>query len=324
VWRGLPDLLKADCQEAAMMRRKTLVPALALLVAGLALMPAGAPAQDNGSANTVKIGMAGSLFRDVPEVMVKALTPPFQSLMHEQTGMRGEIVVAGEALDMGRCLNDKELQLGVFQGFEFAWAQQKYPDLRPLVIAVTRHRTLYAYLIVRNDNSAAGLADLKGKTISLPRRTREHCLLFLERACKEMGAESKDLFTIVNHSNVEDALDDVVRDKVQAVVVDGVSLEAYEQLKSGCYARLKVLKKSEPFPPSVVAYRQGTLNDATLARFRTGMINANQTPRGRELMALWKLTAFERVPADYAEALAAVLKAYPAPDESAERGKAKH
>jgi ABC-type phosphate/phosphonate transport system substrate-binding protein len=288
--------------------------ALAALTAGLALPPRGAPAQDKASI-TVKIGMAGSLFRDVPPSMVQVLTPPFQNLMRDQTGLEGDIITAGDAFDLGRRINDKELQLGVFHGFEFAWAQQRYAELQPLCIAINRHRTVRAFLVVRTDNAAAGLADLKGKTLALPRRSREHCLLFIERECQSLGTLPKEHFgKIVNHSSMEDALDDILRDKVQAAVVDTVSLETYEQLKSGCYARLKVLKQSEAFPGGVVAYRRGALDEAKLTKFRDGMINANQTNRGRDLMALWKLTAFEGIPDDFQETLDAIAKAYPAPD----------
>jgi ABC-type phosphate/phosphonate transport system substrate-binding protein len=294
---------------------------LAALTIGLTLLPAAAPAQEK---KPVKIGMAASLFRDVPASMVSVLTPPFLSLMRDQTGLEGDVITAGDAFDVGRRLSDKEFQLGVFHGYEFAWAQQKYPELRPLCIAINRHRTVRALLVVRNDSTALSLADLKGKTLSMPRRSREHCLLFLERDCQALDALPKDFFgKIVNHPNIEDALDDVLRDKVQAVVVDSISLETYEQLKSGCFARLKVLKQSEAFPGGVVAYCQGALDQATLTKFRDGMINANQTSRGRDLMAMWKMTAFEGVPADFQQTLDAILKAYPAPDGTAPAGKTK-
>ncbi len=264
--------------------------------------------------------MVGSLFRDVPPALVKLLTPPFQSMMRDQTGLEGEIIPAGEALDLGKQLNDKSLQLGVFHGFEFAWVHQRYPDLKPLVIAINRHRLLKAYLVVRNDNPAASFGDLKGKVISVPRRSREHCHLFLDRELAKVPAVESEFFgKVVNHSSIEDALDDILRDKVQAVLVDGVALESYEQVKSGCFARLKVLRESEVFPPAVVVYRQGAIDDVTLGKFKDGMITANQSTRGKELMATWKLTAFESVPADFDLVLSNILKAYPAPRAVAAR-----
>src|SRR5262249_20194980 len=149
---------------------------------------------------------------------------------------------------------------------------------------------------VRNDSPAGTLEDLKGKALSVPRRTREHCLLFLDRELAARGTDVAGFFgTGGRHATGEDGLGDALRDKVQAALVDGVSLENYGQVKSGCFARLKPLTQSGPFPAGVVAYRQGTLDDATLRKFRDGMVNVNQSVRGRELMALWRLTAFERV-----------------------------
>jgi ABC-type phosphate/phosphonate transport system substrate-binding protein len=274
---------------------------------------------------TVRIGLVRSLFRDLPEPMVQMMTQPFQALMQSQTGLNGTVLPCGDACDLGRRLHEGAMDLGVFHGVEFAWAQQKYPDLRPLVIAINKHRHLTAHLVVRNDSDAAGFADLKGKVVALPRRSREHCRLFLERQCQDAGGEPPSFFAkVVAPANVEAALDDVVRGKVQAAVVDGVSLECYEHVKSGCFARLKLLKQSEVFPAAVVAYRQGAVDDATLTRFRDGMVSASQNGRGRDLMTMWKLTAFEDVPADYQQTLANIVRAYPyaAPAAAPVRGAA--
>jgi ABC-type phosphate/phosphonate transport system substrate-binding protein len=304
---------------------KRVIPGLAALAVGLAVLAARAPGQQAQSPpGAVKIGMVSSLFRDLPPSLIQVLTPPFQSLMREQTGLEGELVTVGDSQDLAKRLNDKQVQLGVFHGFEFAWAQQKHPELKPLVIAINRHRTLRAFVVVREDSTAAGLADLKGKTLSQPRRSREHCLLFLDHECRALGAEPKEFFgKVVNHNSTEDALDDVLRDVVQAALVDSVALESYQQIKSGCFARLKILKQSEVFPAAVVAYRNGVLDEATLGKFRDGMISANQSVRGRELMAMWKLTAFEKMPADFQKTLDNILKAYPAPEGPAVQSRPK-
>jgi ABC-type phosphate/phosphonate transport system substrate-binding protein len=100
---------------------------------------------------------------------------------------------------------------------------------------------------------------------------------------------------------------------VQAVLVDALALQSYEEVKSGCFARLKVLKESERFPPGVVAYRQGALDNATLNKFREGMLTANQNARGKDLMSFWKLTAFENVTADFEQMITDIVRAYPPP-----------
>ena len=46
---------------------------------------------------------------------------------------------------------------------------------------------------------------------------------------------------------------------------------------------------------------------------RAGLLKTHNIPRGRLLMMLWQIDAFEAVPADYAKRLDEVLKEYPAP-----------
>ena len=168
--------------------------------------------------------------------------------------------------------------------------------------------------MTRADAGASGFADLKGKPLALARCTREHCHLYLEHRCLECGQEPSHFFSaITTPQSVEDALDDVVDGVVQAAIVDGVSLACYERRKPARFNQLKAIQRSELFPAAVVAHRPGTLDDATLNRFREGLIQANKGALGRQFLTLWKLTAFEPVPADYEQTLAEILKAYPHP-----------
>ena len=118
---------------------------------------------------------------------------------------------------------------------------------------------------------------------------------------------------ITNPANVEDALDDVVDGVAQVCVVDGVSLDCYKRRKPGRFAKLKIMRTSEIFPAAVIAFRTAILDDAMLARFRDGLLNANRTAFGRQVMTLWKLTGFEQVPSDYDQTLSEIVKIYPAP-----------
>lgn len=289
--------------------------AAVLLAGGLTLngFAPGAAGQAEGG-DTVRIGLVQSLFRDVPAPLVQMLAFPFRSLMRAQTGLEGQLVTAPDCFDLGRQLEEGKVQLGVFHGIEFGWAREKYPKLQPLCIAINRDRQLYAYLVVREDSGARNLTDLKGQALALPKGSREHCRLFLDRQCARCGQPTAKLFgRITSQANVEGALDDVLRGKVQVAVVDGVSLECYRQVKPGCHARLKILQKSELFPAAVIACRADVLNAETVERFKTGMITANQNERGRELMTMWKLTAFEAIPDDYEQAVANITRLYPAP-----------
>jgi ABC-type phosphate/phosphonate transport system substrate-binding protein len=262
----------------------------------------------------VRIGMISSLFSDIPETTVVAMMQPFSALMEAQTGVSGRLVPCGDASNLGQQLMEDKVQLGVFHGIEFAWARLKYPELRPLVIAINQQRYLRACLIVRADSNIGDFGDLKDKVLALPQQTRDHCHLFLKQRCLECKKEPAGFFAkVTSPPNVEDALDEVVDGTVQASVVDGLSLDCFKRRKPGRFAKLKVAQSSELFPAAVVVFRPGILDDAMLARFRDGMLNANRTALGRQLMTLWKLTGFEQVPSDYEQALVEIAKAYPPP-----------
>jgi ABC-type phosphate/phosphonate transport system substrate-binding protein len=277
-----------------------------------------APAGAQRGADTVRIGVVNTLFRGAHHRLMRAMMQPFKMLVQVQTGLNSELEAAGDALHLAQLLADNKLQVGVFQGVEFAWARQEYPALRPLVIAVNQATHLRACLVVPADARVDRFADLRGKRLAMPGWTHVHCELFLRRLCRQGGAaEPPGFFSRITHAgNAEDVLDDVVDGTVPACLVEEVSFNCYTRRKPARVARLKVLKRSEVFPASVIAYRVGGLDPDTLRRFREGLLDANHMALGRELLTIWKLTAIEPVPADYHETLAAVVKRYPVPEKA--------
>ncbi len=113
--------------------------------------------------NPMMVSAARSLCKNVPERLVKVSMQPFPALMQSQTGYSCELAPPTDGLELGRRIANKEVQLGVMQGFEFAWAKQKYPELRPLVIAVNQQANRRAHLIVRADSHVTSVNDLQGK-----------------------------------------------------------------------------------------------------------------------------------------------------------------
>jgi ABC-type phosphate/phosphonate transport system substrate-binding protein len=261
----------------------------------------------------VQIGLVDSIFADVPQAITGIVSRTFTSVMKELTGLEGKAVAAGDAFTVGRELDEKKLHLGVFQGYEFAWAQQKYPNLRPLMVAVNYDRYLQAYLVVAKDSSFKSCTDLKGATLALPLKTSGHCRLFLERRCSSGCACNEFFKKISRPGHAEAALDQVCNDAAQVAIIDKVAWETYELVKPGSAAALRVLTKSEKFPTGVIAYRQGALDESTLATFRDGLLSAPKNARARQLMLLLGVTSFDLVPDDYAKLLANIRQAYPPP-----------
>jgi ABC-type phosphate/phosphonate transport system substrate-binding protein len=268
--------------------------------------------ETNQADQSIRLGIVRSLFRDIPEPLIKITLIPFQALMREQTGLNCDLASPTDAYDLGKKLANHQVELGVFQGFEFAWVREKYPDIKPLVIAVNKHRNRKAHLMVREDYPATGVAGLKGKELAIPTRSRDHCRLFVERSCRECGSSTSEFFSKVNERlNVEDALDRLVDDELQAVVVDDVALECYQSRKPGRFSQLKDLCQSEWFPDTIVAYTPGVFKKATLDRLRHGLMTADRCAIGRQLLTLWLMTEFENLPDGFDQMLADISKAYP-------------
>ncbi len=288
---------------------------LLLAAASTSLSPRSTTATEKGEPDPVRIGMVQTLFADVPTPLVNLLTPPFKSLMKDFTGLSGQPGAGGGPFDIAKELMEDKIHLGVLHGVEFAWVSQKYPDIKPLMVAVSKYHSLKAHLVVRGDCECVEFIELKGKDIGVPFRAREHLRLYVEKSCRVAGqCDPKSFFGHVKKpAHAEAALDDVLTGKSFAAVVDTLAWENYSDVKPGCYKKLKAMKESDAFPTAVVVYRQGALSDATLNKFRQGMIAANKNERGRDLMSMWKLTGFEDVPANYLQNCAAIMRAYPPP-----------
>jgi len=296
-----------------------LVPSLVLAALSLALAPNNSAAQGKPDA-PIQIGMVNTFFNGVPRELAELVVAPFGDVMKKNTALDGKLNIVDGTFNVTEQLSTGKVKLGVFHGHEFAWAKKKEPKLAPLVIVVNDHDEVAAYVVVKKDNPATKLEHLSGKTIDVPKMTKEHCLVFLEKNCTDNGQPDwKKYFAKVKESaSFYDALDDVAGGKTHAVLVDTIPLEFYKSIRKAVYDKnLRILKKSDLYPPPVIAYKEGTFDAATLKVLRDGLLNANKCPDGKVLLREWMINRFEPVPADYQKSLNAVLKEHPLPAESA-------
>ncbi len=281
----------------------------------LLVVLAGSPSRaSEDEAHQVRIGLVSSLFRDTSEALMQIIMRPFKSLLEKQTGMKGQLVSGGDAQHLGQRLKQGEVHLGIFHGVEYAWAKSRFPQLKPLLIAVNKQPFLRAHLLVRAEGAIQGIDDLKGRTIDLPTLSREHCWLFLERRCVPVGQKAEKFFARINRPrDAAYAIENVIEGTSHAAVVDDADLAAYRTQSPESFAKIRLLKQSEPFPCAVIAYQPGTLSDSLLAQFRTGMLAAKNSKQGQRMMQMCRITSFEEVPEDFDKMLDDIAKAYPPP-----------
>jgi ABC-type phosphate/phosphonate transport system substrate-binding protein len=237
-----------------------------------------------------------------------------QSFIKTETGFDNDIARQKDYQELAHKMAKGELPLGVFQGYEFAWAGEKDVKLRPLALAVDVYPFRYAYLMVGRDSTITDFAALQGKILSLPNVGQGQLRLYVDRLCENHGKPLDAFFSkITTPDNIEDALDDAVDGVVQAAVVDRGGLEAYRRRKPGRFKRLRDLMHSQAFPPPLVAYYEGVLDKETRQRFLDGLLNANQKEKGQALLTLFRLSGFVVPPSNFEQVLAETRKAHPPP-----------
>src|SRR4051812_43553049 len=98
-----------------------------LLFAGASCLAlTAAPAQQKKT-DLLRIGSSGSLTSSSSNVKEADALETLRSFIKEETGMENSIVNEKGWQAVADKLKKQQLQIGIFQGFEFAWAQEKDP-----------------------------------------------------------------------------------------------------------------------------------------------------------------------------------------------------
>jgi ABC-type phosphate/phosphonate transport system substrate-binding protein len=258
----------------------------------------------------LKIGSSGSFSAGSDKKKEEGALETLRDFIKEETMLNNTIARQKDWGELAQKLSKGELHLGVFQGYEFAWAQEKYPELKPLALAVNVHRYATVHVLVKKDKGPKDFAGLAGQPVSIPTGERT-LVMYAEHLIGGGKTVDKYFGKISEPENVEDALDDVVDGKVQAALVERAGLDAYKRRKPGRFNQLKDIAKSEPLPPTVIAYYDKLLPEDTLKTFRDGVLGASKKEKGQTVLTLFRLTGFETAPDDFAKVLANTRKTYP-------------
>lgn len=267
--------------------------------------------------DVLRVGTSGTLTTE-KDSKEKGALETLRKFIKDETGLENEIVRQKSWQDLTDKLTKGELHLGVYRGFEFAWAQEKQPNLKPLALAVNVYRYPVAHVVTRQDSPAANVAGLPGQSLTIPVESQSYLRLFVEHEARAAGKAPEAFFSkITTDQNVEDALDDVVDGVVQAAAADRVALEAFKRRKPARFKQLKEVAHSAPLPPPVIAYYGDVLDAATRERFTQGLLEANRKDAGQTMLTLFRLTGFEAPPDDFGKVLQTARATYPAPSTPA-------
>jgi ABC-type phosphate/phosphonate transport system substrate-binding protein len=263
----------------------------------------------------VRIGVSAAVMECAAGAGSKAARATMCALIKDETGLNNEILPQKGWRELVKKMASGEIEVGVFQGYEFAWSQQEHSDLKPLALAVNVDRYPVACVVVHRNSPATGIADLAGKTVSIAPTSPGFLRVFLEHECQRAQQKPASAFfaKVVAPDSIEDALDDVVDGTPEATLVERAALEAFRSCKPARFNKLKVLARSEPFPPPVIACYGNALAEATRARFRKGLFEAGRNAKSELVLALLQITGFEAPPEDFGKVLTQTREKYPSP-----------
>ncbi len=281
----------------------------AAVVLGLGAAPRGEAADP---VVEVKIGLLKPMFKDVPDSMVQAGAVPFQRMLQDKTGLKGNIHLVEDYKELAERMKDGKIDIAVFHGFEYAWVKET-PGLIPLVVAMPNCGKVQACLVVNSSSKVMCPKDLKGACVAVPRGSKAHCEMFLERvregvpACDCCPIKGNDLTPL-------EALCEVANGRSDAALVDVSALLALEKELPAAAKKLRVLQKSPELPSAVIVYRKEALKDGAVDRIRKGLVESVNTSSGKMLAMFWQLKGFALVTSEYNAKVDECLKRYPAPD----------
>lgn len=262
----------------------------------------------------LKVGITKNFFQNFSDTIARLVMQPFPEVVKAQTGLPGEIAMAPDSRELCERMKRGDAHLGVFQSHEFFWACQKYPELKPLMLAVNDKTPLKAYLIVRSGDAGANVAGLAGKTIAIPSQTRPFAKLWVERRGVIPGKALNEHYgKVLAVGDSEEALDSLAGGTMDAVLVEKASWDRYKRLKPGTSEAMAAVIESEFFPSTVIAYFPKQVQPSYVERFKKGMMTASKNPGSARLLQLVKISSFQGIPADFMKEGASLTQAYPPP-----------
>ena len=168
---------------------------LALLLSGTLvgfLLVPGASRGRQDRTKFLRIGTSGSLSGNNSASKETAALKTLKAFIKEETGMNNDVFAQKSWRELADKMSKGKLELGVFQGDEFAWASEKYSALEPLALAVNVDRYPTAYVVTKRTNKARDFSGLAGQSLGMSSSAPHFLRTFLR---KESGKKPEDFFS---------------------------------------------------------------------------------------------------------------------------------
>ena len=257
------------------------------------------------AAGTFRLGLT-PVFLDNDAVVIERLRSAFSEAM-------------GEAVDLIQRRTYQEITATILDGsVDAAWIcgypfLQHRDSLSLLGVPVWRGRPLYqSYLIVREDDAAEGLADLRGDVHAFSDPDSNSGYLVTASDLARMGETperffSRSIFTY-GHRNVVRA---VAGGLTRSGSVDGYVWETLASVEPALTAGTKIVARSEwlGFPP--FAARADRTADPAIRRFGEALRRLGATSAGREALRLLFLDRIDEGDAGLFDGIAARMAELP-------------
>jgi ABC-type phosphate/phosphonate transport system substrate-binding protein len=199
----------------------------------------------------------------------------------------------GTGSTLANRLQEKEINLAVMSGMEYAWIMAKYPLLMPLAVAYNSDVRTKACVLVREDSSAKSIISLQGRSISLPERLQQYAYIYLHHAIAKARGEPKGFFgKSITPSDSNEGIEGVLENKADAILLDWDAWKGYQERKPARAKKLRVLSESFYFPTTAIIYNTEAQSKLEIPLLKVAICGAHEKPLARQILNIWGIKQF--------------------------------
>lgn len=277
---------------------------------------AALPAQERAASakRVLRVGISDAIMlvlKNTSPVAAAIEMQPMAELFSVATGFRAELQIA-DPDTLVRDLCQGRIQLAALPGIEYAWQGSKARELVPLVVIEKNAVHLQALLLVRSEDKTKDIAELKGKSLAMPRNSELHVHLFLQKLIADRGQLPEKFFSqSAKDQNADAAIEDVISGEANAIALDSQSWTVYQERKPERARKLKIIAKSAIFPTAVFLTKPGSLSEGDFKQLQDGLLHAHEKPFCRQILTCCRISQFLTPNAEYQQTVQSIVKEFP-------------